>query len=176
MGRYGCTVFVIVLLSAIVPSGAFAQAADAPWATGLAYLDFGGGTLGTVSFTATGLQDGAAFGQIDIDDPVPIPDQDVDGTGDPTLVASASGVILNADVNCLAVDGDTAIVGGLVTRSDVARYVGKQVLLFVEDSARSHGWFSWGFYEPQGGVFCGSFPRASYTPVEIAGGTLQVHP
>jgi hypothetical protein len=176
MGRYGCTVLATVLLSAILPSGPLAQADGAPSATGYAYLDFGDGMLRTVSFSATGLQDGAAFGQIDIHDPVPIPDQDVDGTGDPALAASASGVILNADVNCLAVDDDTAIVGGRVTRSDVASYIGKQVLLVVEDSARSQGGFTWGFYESQGGVSCGSFPWTSYTPVDIAGGTLQVHP
>lgn len=176
MRRYGCTVFVTLLLSAILP---LAQAAGDPGATGLAYLAVGDGMQKMVSFSAAVGQDGAAFGQIDIHDPVPISDQDVDGTGDPALAASPSGVILNAAVNCLAVDGNTAIVGGQVTRSDVARYVGKKVLLFVEDSTRSQGRFSWGFYEPepQGAVFlCGIFPWAAYTPVEIAGGSLQVHP
>ena len=46
---------------------------------------------------------------------------------------------LYAEVNCLAVEGNAAIVGGEVTHASVARYVGKQVLLFVEDSERSRG-------------------------------------
>lgn len=33
------------------------------------------------------------------------------------------------------VDGDTAIVGGEVTHSSLPRYLGKQMLLFVEDSS-----------------------------------------
>ena len=172
--RQGCTVAVTLLMSAILSLGPLAQAAGGATATGLAHFTFEDGTLRTVSFSAAAHHDGTASGRIDIQDPVPIPDQDVDGTGDPALAGSPSGMILNAEVNCLVVDGNRAIVGGQVTRSDVVRYVGKQVLLFVEDSARSPGRLSWGFYEPQGGVSCDRW--AAYTPVEIAGGSLQVHP
>jgi hypothetical protein len=72
------------------------------------------------------------------------------------------------------VDGDTAIVGGEVTHSNVARYVGKQVLLFVEDSTKLSGRFTWGLYGPQSNVFCDSFPWAAYTPQAISGGSFQV--
>jgi len=101
-------------------------------------------------------------------------DQDVDGTGDPALADAPSGVAMQAAVNCLAVEGNTAIVGGEVTHSNAARYVGKQVLLFVEDSSRAPGRLSWGFYEPQSNVFCWSFPWSAYTPEAITAGSLQV--
>jgi hypothetical protein len=159
--------FVLMLLLSGVPAGAGAG----PWATGNATVAHEGGAL-TVSFSAMGGA-GAATGQIDLRDPTPLADQDVDGTGDPALAGSPDGVKLQAAVNCLAVDGATAIVGGEVTQSSVARYVGKQVLLFVEDSGKSRGRFTWGFYEPQD-VFCGTFPWGAYTPATIAGGSLQV--
>ena len=117
-----------------------------------------------------------AAGQIDIRDPTPIPAQDVDGTGDPELAGSPSGVALHVDVDCLRVDGGTAVLGGEVTRSDVTRYVGKYVLLFVQGGARSEGKLTWGFYGSREGVSCGSLPRGAYTSVEIAGGSFKLRP
>jgi hypothetical protein len=161
------------LLSAILRPGPFAYAGSSSGRIGVV-LDDGG--LRTVSFSAVADKNGDASGQIEIDDPTPLPDQDVDGTGDPALAESPDGVRLVALVNCLAVEGDTAIVGGVVAKASLPRYVGKQVLLFVEDSGKSRGGFSWGFYEPGEYRFCGSFPWAAYSPEKIAGGSLQVLP
>ena len=169
------TFLVTLVLSAILPPGPLAQPPGGAQASGYVNLTFDDGILRIVSFSAVTHQDGAVSGQIEFHDPAPMPDQDVDMTGDPALAASPSGVKLLAEVNCLVSDGATAVVGGQVTASDIARYVGKQVLLFVEDSGISRGRFSWGFYEPQEKVFCVSVPFAAYTPVEIAGGGLQVH-
>jgi hypothetical protein len=160
-----------LLLAAILLPGPAALAASATGDVSVALDD---GSLRTVSFSAEAGRDGDATGQIEIDDSTPLPDQDVDGTGDPALAESKSGVRLIALVNCLAVDGDTAIVGGVVAKATVARYVGKQVLLFVEDSGRARGGFTWGLYEPGEYRFCGSFPWAAYTPEKVAGGSLQV--
>ncbi len=171
--RFG-TLLVTLLSSAILPPGLVAEPRGGS-ATGHANLTFGDGILRGVSFSAVTHDDGSVSGQIEFHDPAPMPDQDVDGTGDPALAESPFGVKLHAEVNCLVVDGDSAIVGGQVTSSDVARYVGKQVLLFVEDSEHSRGGFTWGFYEAKDGVFCGSFPWAAYAPVGTAGASLQVH-
>lgn len=170
--RFG-TLLVTLLGSAIAPPGAGAEPRLGS-ATGYAALVLDDGVTRGVSFTAVHHGDGSASGQIEFHDPAPIPDQDVDGTGDPALAESPLGVHVRADVNCLVVDGNSAIVGGQVTDSDVARYVGKQVLLFVEDTAQSRGGFTWGFYEAQDGVSCGTFPWAAYAPVESGGGSLQV--
>ena len=124
------------------------------------------------SFTATGQADGSAVGQIQLYDPTPLGDQDVDGTGDSTLAETPGGVAAEATVNCLVVDGGRAIVGGEVTHSNVKRYLGKKVLLFLEDGASAR--FSWGFYEVQQDVFCDSYPWAAHTPDDITAGSLQV--
>jgi hypothetical protein len=165
------TFLVGSLLSAILLPGSFAHAGSSSGQVSVVLED---GMLRTVSFSALAEKNGDASGQIEIDDPTPLPDQDVDGTGDPALAESPHGVRLVALVNCLAVDGDTAIVGGVVAKATVARYVGKQVLLFVEDSGRARGGFTWGLYEPGEYRFCGSFPWAAYTPEKVAGGSLQV--
>jgi hypothetical protein len=159
-----------LLLSAVAPLEVSARGDS--WARGEAMVANDEGTT-MVSFTAMGGVDGAT-GQIDIRDSTPIPDQDVDGTGDKTLAGSPDGVKLQATVNCLAVSGDVAIVGGEVTAASLDRYVGKQVLLFVEDSGKAKGRFSWGFYETQKHYFCATFPWGAYTPDRTGGGSLQV--
>jgi hypothetical protein len=165
-------ILLTLLLAGVAPLDVSAREGLGSWATGNVTVAQEGVSL-AVSFSAMGGRD-TATGQIDLRDSTPIPDQDVDGTGEATLVGSPDGVKLQAAVNCLAVDGETAIVGGEVTHSSVERYVGKQVLLFVEDSGKSKGRFSWGLYEAQKYVFCGTFPWGAYTPEEVAGGSLQV--
>lgn len=165
-------VLVTLLLSGILPLDALAQDGH-PMATGHTTVALEDGSL-TVAFSAVGQPDGSAVGRIDMADSSRLPDQDVDGTGDRSLAELPDGLAVQAGVNCLVVDGDTAIVGGEVTHSNVARYVGKQVLLFVEDSTKLRGRFSWGFYESQDQVFCDSYPWAAYTPQKITEGSLQV--
>lgn len=162
-----------LLFSGILPLDALAQAGGGASATGQVILEKEDGEV-RVSFNAVATTDGVAAGQIDFYDPSPLPEQDTDGTGDLALTESRSGVALQAVANCLVVDSGTAIVGGEVTHSNVPRYLGKQVLLFVEDSTKSGGRFSWGFYEQQTDAFCDSFPWAAYAPVTIAQGTLLI--
>lgn len=168
------TFVAALLLSAVSPPGPLAQTAGGGLVNGYADLVLGDGVLRTLSLSAVTGRDGSASGQIEFHDPAPLPDQDVDGTGDPALAESKSGVRLYAEVNCLVVAGDAAIVGGQVVKSDPARYVGKQVVLLLTDSGRSTGVMTWGFYEPEQNVFCGSFPFSAYAPVEIASGRLEV--
>ena len=173
---YRPLVVMALLTSTVLFSGPLAGVGEGASATGLAHFTFDDGTLRTVSFSAASRRDNTVVGQIDIQDRTPIPNQDVDGTGDPALAGSPNGVSLNAPVDCLVVNGTTAVVGGQVTRADVARYVGKFVLLFVEDTGRSQARLNWGFYGPEEGVSCDRFPRAGYSLLEITGGSVKVRP
>jgi hypothetical protein len=166
-------VTTLLLLSAILPSSALAQRGGSS-VSGRVDLVLGDDLLRTVAFNAEAHADGAVSGQIEFQSFDPLPDQDVDGAGDPGSADSKSGVTVLAEVNCVAVVGDVAIVGGQVVKADPARYIGKQMLLFAEDSDRARGRFTFGFYERSEGVFCDSFPLAAYTPVERLGGTLRV--
>jgi hypothetical protein len=168
-------VTTLLLLSAILPSSALAQRGGSS-VSGRVDVILGDGLLRTVAVSAQTHADGAVSGQIDFQSFDPLPDQDVDGAGDSTAAESRSGVTVLAEVNCVAIVGDVAIVGGQVVTANPARYVGKQMLLLVEDSDRAQGRFTFGFYESAQNVFCGSFPLAAYTPVERLGGNLKVQP
>ncbi len=162
------------LLSAVSPVRALAQPAAGSSVTGSANLALGDGVERSVSVTAATAPDGSVSGAITFRDRSPLGGQDVDGTGDPALAASSTGLTVTAAVNCLVVAGDVAIVGGQVVKSDPARYVGKQLLLLVADSGKPHGPLSWGFYEPEQDVHCASSPLSADAAVEIAGGHFEV--
>jgi hypothetical protein len=168
--------FVISLLSLsalLPPGGALAQSKSSQ-VTGRADLVLGDEVVRSVVFSAEAQADGSAYGQIEFTDPNPLADQDVDGTGDSELAPSKSGVHVVAEVDCVAAAGDVAVVGGHVTKAEPARYVGKQVLLFVEDSDRAKGRFTWGFYEPTARVYCDQFPMGAYAPDPVFGGAFKV--
>jgi hypothetical protein len=74
---------------------------------------------------------------------------------------------------CLVVDGSAAILGGQITRADVVRYIGKYVLLFVEERPRAQARLNWGFYEPASGVSCENAPQG-ISLFEVAGGSVKV--
>ena len=103
-------VVATILLSGVCSVGAVVSPSEGATATGIAHFTFDDGTLRTTSFDASSRRDNSVVGHIDIQDRVPIPDQNVDGTGDPALVGSPTGVNLNAEVDCLVIDGTTAIV------------------------------------------------------------------
>ena len=174
--RRGRIVVVNLLMAATLFAGPLVRAGEAASATGLAHFTFDDGTLRTVSFSATSRGDDTAVGKIDINDRTPIPNQDVDGTGDPTLAASARGVTVNAQVDCLIVDGTRAVLGGQVTGADVGRYLGKYVFLFVEDRGRASARVNWAFFEPGDDVSCDNVPSAAYAPREVTGGSVKVRP
>jgi hypothetical protein len=173
---YWATLAGAVLLSAVFPGGPFAQTPGSGEVSGNVSLVLEDGTTRTLALSAATQRDGTAAGMIEFHDPSPIPSLDVDGTGDPALAASASGVTVYAQVTCLFVAGHAAVVGGDVVRAEPARYVGKQIVVLLTDSGQSPGRMSWGFYEPEQRVSCDSFPFAAYTPVDIAGGRTEVKP
>jgi hypothetical protein len=165
-----------VLLSAIVPSGAFAQTPGSGEVRANVSLVLGDGLTRTIALGAATQRDGTAAGSIEFHDPSTLPSPDVDGTGDPALAHSSSGVMVTAQVTCLFVAGHAAVVGGDVVRADPERYVGKQIVVLLTDGGQGPGRMSWGFYEPEQRVSCDSFPFSAHAPVEITSGRTEVNP
>ena len=116
--------------------------------SGLASVVLDDGVERTIALSAATQRDGSAAGTIEFNDPAPMADQDVDGTGDAALAESKSGVTVSAEVTCLFVAEHAAIVAGDVVKAEPARYVGKQIMVFLTDSERSRPVMSWGLYEP----------------------------
>src|SRR4029077_16632946 len=86
-----------------------------------------------IEFNARVDPNGSVSGDLKFTGPLSVPDQDVDGdgTGDPS--ATATTLTLRVDVDCLRVDGNRAAIGGVVKESNVAEYVGRRMILTVED-------------------------------------------
>lgn len=93
---------------------------------------------------------GSASGDLKFKAPLSIPDQDVDGdgTGDPT--ATNATVSLRVDIDCVKVDGNRAAVSGVVKDASVSAYIGRRMLLTVEDGGEGKNAapdrYTWGQY------------------------------
>jgi hypothetical protein len=93
---------------------------------------------------------GSVSGELKFTGPLSVPDQDVDGdgTGDPS--ATATTLSLRVDIDCLRVQGNRAVLAGLVKESNIGTYVGRRMLLTVEDGGEGHNAepdrYTWGQY------------------------------
>jgi hypothetical protein len=168
------TLVVALSLSAILPPALLAETPGAGVVNGNVSLVLGDGITRTIALSAATQRDGSVAGSIEFHDPAPIPSPDGDGTGDPALGESQSGVTVSAQVTCLFVAGHAAVVGGDVVKAEPARYVGKQIVVLLTDSQQSAGTMSWGFHEPGERVSCDSFPFSAHAPFAIAGGRTEV--
>lgn len=187
-------------LMGVVASG---QAADAenPSAAGAGTILLGDARKKQFEFKAFGREDGAATGFITLHDPAGIPDQDVDGTGEPGSGGSPAGLEVAAEVDAMEVQGNRAVLSGVVTSTNHPRYAGLRMTLTVEDNgeekqAGGRDRITWGFYPRQarslvadaenpgagmyavGGGELGdrSLPLSSYSLIRIEGGDIKVCP
>jgi len=129
-------VMTLALLS-LVPA-AFAQTVG-----GSVRAETGKGVR-TIEFNAKGLSGGRASGDLALTEPIALPDQDVDGAGEPEVKETA--LSLRVDVDCMNVERNRAVVGGQVRESNVQSYVGRRMLLTVEDNAENADRYTFGFY------------------------------
>jgi hypothetical protein len=166
------------LLAATVVFPLLVTSAWAASVTGHAVVGVGDDVLRIVSVSATSLvrDEGTATGRVDFHDPKATADQDVDGTGDPSLKDAPDGVRLEAAVDCLWAEDNHAVIGGQVTSASVERYVGMWLLLYVEDGQfkGDRDRLSWGLYPVETQTGCGSFPLAAHEAVDIESGELRV--
>src|SRR5882672_564778 len=127
-------VFLSTLALAIftlVPS-AFAQSVSGGF-----HADTDAGTR-NIEFNARLNPNGSASGDLKFTGPLSVPDQDVDGdtTGDPS--ATATTLSLRIDVDCVKVHANRAAVGGVVKESSISAYIGRRMLLTVEDGGEGN--------------------------------------
>ena len=107
-----------------------------------------------VEFDARTQADGSATGQLTLTDEAGISFQDVDGTGDPNLKGSSSGFFIKAEFDGLVVDKNRAVMIGTVEDSSIKEFIGRRVLLAVEDNGtdvKNPDKLFWGLYEPAAG-------------------------
>jgi hypothetical protein len=137
----------LLILSA-APARTSASRAEGPSVTGGVSLGQGGAKT-FVEFNAVTRTGGGVGGRITFRDGSELPDQDVDGTGDPALAASSSGLVFTADVDGLCVTGNVAVLSGVVESSTRSGDVGRRMLFAVEDNGagrRAADRIGWGLY------------------------------
>lgn len=131
-------IFMTLSLFSLVPA-AFAQTVG-----GTFRVDTDKGTR-TIEFNATGQAAGRASGDLALTEPIALPDQDVDGAGEPEVKETTLSV--RVAVDCMKVERNRAVVGGQVRESNVQSYIGRRMLLTVEDNAEAApDRYTFGFY------------------------------
>ena len=77
-------------------------------------------------------------------------DQDVDGGGDVNPGGTHANFTLTADVECLRIEGNRAVMAGAVSSSSIPGYIGVRTILVVEDGGEgvknAVDKFTWGVY------------------------------
>src|SRR5256885_2726285 len=91
-----------------------------------------------IEFNAKLNPNGSTSGDLKFTGPLSVPDQDVDGDGTGHQSVTAATLSLRVDVDCLKVAGNRAVLAGLVKESSIGTYVGRRVLLTVEDGGEGN--------------------------------------
>lgn len=97
-----------------------------------------------VQYQARNNSDGSTNGEMTYSDPSEISGSEEGGSG-------SNGVSLKADIDCLVINGNKAVMSGEVTQASVGEYLGNRILLVVEDNgegkkAADLDKLAWGVY------------------------------
>jgi len=136
-----------ISLSALALSMFFVPAAFAQSASGGFKAESELGTV-TIKFNAEGYSDGRASGAVEFSGPMSIPDQDVDGDGGGDPGVKEGTLSLSIDVDCMKVEGNRAVLSGLVKSASADTYIRRRMMLTVEDGEgeKAADRYTWGQY------------------------------
>ena len=160
----------------------------------------GDGVLRSAEFYGTIDRSGAAEGRMIFTDPSATPEADPDEPEG--AVASAQGLLIDADFDCLVVKNNRAVMSGVIVDSNSPERVGRRILVTVEDNGKGRKApprrLTWGIYQNDARnwtptdaerdddipmpssrsevVSCDRFPLGSHTLVDIerTDGNIQV--
>jgi hypothetical protein len=127
----------------VVPA-AFAQSASGGF-----HVDTDNGSR-NIEFNAKLNPNGSASGDLKFTGKLSVPDQDVDGDGTGDPVATATTLSLRVEVDCLKVQDNRAALAGVVKESSISAYIGRRMVLTVEDGGEGNNAepdrYTWGQY------------------------------
>ena len=104
-----------------------------------------------IEFKAVSNREGGATGSMLFSGPAVIPKQDVDGDGNTDFSGRLESLDMDVSVDSLVVEKNRAVMSGTVSNCNVREYIGRRVLLTVEDNGDGNDpklpdKFTWGFY------------------------------
>lgn len=135
---------IIVLSLAVVSVPLTSANNSGPSSNGEFSFVLGDGAERSVQYHAKKNSDGSTQGELTYSDPTSIPGSDEN-------LFTSSGIFLKANIDCLVIRGNKAVMGGAITEASVGDYLGTRVLLVVEDAgegkkAAALDKLAWGIY------------------------------
>jgi hypothetical protein len=139
----------LILFNYAVPSPTNA-AKSGPSANGDFWFSAGDGITRYVKFHAKVNPDGTTKGEMTYVDPAATPESDLDNPSNPSN--ASAGVTIRIEFDCLVVDGNKAVMSGVIVESGFPDSIGQRVLLTVEDNdegrpAPAPDRLAWGVYK-----------------------------
>jgi len=137
----------LLLVSLALPSLTLASA-DGPSASGSFQFSLDDGQLRNLEFNARVQNNGRTIGEMTFSDQaaVPVPDPD------DTTAINSPGAVMTAKLDCLQIEGNRAVMSGVISESSIANALGLRVLLVVEDNGEgvnipTPDKLTWGVYQ-----------------------------
>lgn len=125
--RYLKFVLLFTVLSFAAVSAPLTSANNSgPSSSGEFSFSLEDGAARLVQFHAKKNSDGSTKGELTYSDPTSLPDSE-DESG-------SSGLFAKANIDCLIVKGNKAVMSGEITETSVGNYLGTRILLAVEDN------------------------------------------
>lgn len=141
----------VVLVTAGMTSAAHAPDNAGRSAQGTFQFTVGDGLVRYVSFNARIQNNNTVTGEMTYTDPSALPESDTDN---PNGAAPTTGLSVKANFDCLVMDGNRAVMSGVIVDSNVGAALGRRVLLVVEDNGQGVNApdldkLTWGVYKPR---------------------------
>lgn len=128
---------------------------DGPSASGTFQFSLEDGQDRFLEFNARVQNNGRTVGDMTFSDPSVVAVSDPDATPG----ANTQGALVRATFDCLQISGNRAVMGGVISESNILSAVGLRVLLVVEDNGEgvnaANDKLTWGIYQP---------PASGWTP------------
>jgi hypothetical protein len=143
-------VSALLLVTLAAPALTLAGA-DGPSATGSFQFTLEDGQPRYLDFNARQQNNGRVVGAMTFSDPNVVPVEDPDATPG----SSTPGALIQAKFDCLKIEGNRAVMGGVISESNLLSAIGLRILLVVEDNGEgvnaANDKLTWGIYQPSGG-------------------------
>ena len=150
----GAFIMALFIVSLTVPSMVRAGAMEAG-ANGTFQFSTEDGAIKFVEFRAIALKEGQAEGEMTFSDPSAVSVEDPDDPEKPR----SEGVIYKARFDCMQITENKAVIGGVISDSNLPSAVGLRMLLVVEDNEanRDADKLTWGVFQ---------LPPTGWTPTD----------
>ena len=154
MKRIVCGATLALLLAVFVFPALTHAGNDGPSATGKFQFTLEDGQTRYLEFNAREQNNGRVVGEMTFSDPSVVPVEDPDATPGP----NTPGALVQASFDCLKITGNRAVMGGVISQSNILNAIGLRILLVVEDNgeginAATTDKLTWGIYQPSGGAW-----------------------